>query len=231
MYTHTTQPTFYFPYSYPSPRRGQDDPEDLVHVLTTGRRSHKLSASTRTVVWPVKLEAALIKALKVYAAGGHCTKPARRHPKRNRFISDYIKNETGHIRTPKQIGSRIQQLKETCPDPTIQALINQLAPEDPWVIPPSPPRTKHSYASVPKDITSSPVQLPQLVSLPTFQTEKLSSPVSYPCQSASTHSTSNWWTGYPPAPGPYIPPAPFESFSCHAPMYSMGNDNELIYAL
>ncbi|TFL04995.1 hypothetical protein BDV98DRAFT_500818, partial [Pterulicium gracile] len=37
-----------------------------------------------------------------------------RFPKRNRFISDHIFNTTGKRRTPKQVGSRIQQLRDTC---------------------------------------------------------------------------------------------------------------------
>lgn len=37
-----------------------------------------------------------------------------RFPMRNRFISDYIYEETGKRRTAKQVGSRLQQLRETC---------------------------------------------------------------------------------------------------------------------
>lgn len=33
---------------------------------------------------------------------------------RNRFISDYIFELTGKLRTPKQVGSRLQQLRDTC---------------------------------------------------------------------------------------------------------------------
>jgi TEA/ATTS domain len=40
----------------------------------------------------------------------------RRFPKRNAFISNYIKDQTGWTRTPKQVGSRLQQLRETCTD-------------------------------------------------------------------------------------------------------------------
>lgn len=32
---------------------------------------------------------------------------------RNKFISDYIFNVTGKRRTPKQVGSRLQQLRDT----------------------------------------------------------------------------------------------------------------------
>ena len=37
-----------------------------------------------------------------------------RFPMRNRFISDYIFEATGKRRTPKQVGSRLQQLRDTC---------------------------------------------------------------------------------------------------------------------
>lgn len=37
-----------------------------------------------------------------------------RFPMRNRFISDYIFNKTGKRRTAKQVGSRLQQLRDTC---------------------------------------------------------------------------------------------------------------------
>lgn len=39
-----------------------------------------------------------------------------RFPRRNRFISDHIFDTTNVRRTPKQVGSRLQQLRETCPD-------------------------------------------------------------------------------------------------------------------
>ena len=36
-----------------------------------------------------------------------------RFPNRNKFISEYILKKTGEIRTAKQVGSRIQQLRDT----------------------------------------------------------------------------------------------------------------------
>ncbi|KAJ6562128.1 hypothetical protein B0H19DRAFT_944283, partial [Mycena capillaripes] len=38
-----------------------------------------------------------------------------RYPGRNQFISQYILRKTGEYRTAKQIGSRLQQLRESCP--------------------------------------------------------------------------------------------------------------------
>jgi transcriptional enhancer factor len=37
-----------------------------------------------------------------------------RFPMRNRFISDWIFEKTGKRRTAKQVGSRLQQLRDTC---------------------------------------------------------------------------------------------------------------------
>ena len=37
-----------------------------------------------------------------------------RFPMRNRFISDWIYEKTGKRRTAKQVGSRLQQLRDTC---------------------------------------------------------------------------------------------------------------------
>ena len=41
------------------------------------------------------------------------TKSLGRFPNRNRFISEYIQKKTGKHRTPKQVGSRLQQLRDT----------------------------------------------------------------------------------------------------------------------
>ncbi|KAJ7085911.1 hypothetical protein C8R44DRAFT_651040, partial [Mycena epipterygia] len=39
-----------------------------------------------------------------------------RFPRRNQFISQYIWRKTGQRRTPKQVGSRLQQLRESSLD-------------------------------------------------------------------------------------------------------------------
>ncbi len=85
-------------------------------------------------VWPPALEAALIEGdlaclssrlwtekLNVAFSGLDNYKPAEsrstrslgRFPMRNKFVSDYIYDKTGKRRTPKQVGSRIQQLRDT----------------------------------------------------------------------------------------------------------------------
>ncbi|KIY42851.1 hypothetical protein FISHEDRAFT_63127 [Fistulina hepatica ATCC 64428] len=50
-------------------------------------------------------------------------KKLNRFPKRNRFIAEHILEVTGVRRTPKQVGSRLQQLKETCTNSKIQRLL------------------------------------------------------------------------------------------------------------
>jgi hypothetical protein len=42
------------------------------------------------------------------------TRMLGRFPRRNRFISDYIFDKTGKRRSPKQVGSRLQKLRESC---------------------------------------------------------------------------------------------------------------------
>ena len=48
------------------------------------------------------------------AIGSKGTQKSGRFPMRNRFVSDYIYETTGKSRTPKQVGSRLQQLRDTC---------------------------------------------------------------------------------------------------------------------
>ncbi|KAJ3757716.1 hypothetical protein EV360DRAFT_45447, partial [Lentinula raphanica] len=40
----------------------------------------------------------------------------QRFPRRNCWISEYIKRRTGHFRSAKQVGSRLQQLRDSCRD-------------------------------------------------------------------------------------------------------------------
>ena len=58
---------------------------------------------------------AVALALEKYQSEG--TRPNNllgRFPMRNRFISVYIFKVTGKQRTPKQVGSRLQQMRDTC---------------------------------------------------------------------------------------------------------------------
>ncbi|KAI0070666.1 hypothetical protein K474DRAFT_1583418, partial [Panus rudis PR-1116 ss-1] len=50
---------------------------------------------------------------KYKPAGTRSTKALGRLPMRNKFVAEYIFRTTGKRRTPKQVGSRIQQLRDT----------------------------------------------------------------------------------------------------------------------
>ena len=107
-------------------------------MAATGRRSWKTLKGKPEAVWPPALEGALIEgehriysfraafadefasiALEEYRkmeARPTTSKYGVRYPMRNRFISDYILEKTGKTRTAKQVGSRLQQLRDTCKD-------------------------------------------------------------------------------------------------------------------
>ncbi|KAJ7618627.1 hypothetical protein FB45DRAFT_169771 [Roridomyces roridus] len=77
-------------------------------------------------VWPPELEVTLLEALEKYVPDdSRETRMLGRFPRRNRFISDYIFDKTGKRRTAKQVGSRLQQLRESCGE---QKLLHQLSP-------------------------------------------------------------------------------------------------------
>ncbi|KAJ6558823.1 hypothetical protein DFH09DRAFT_1162584 [Mycena vulgaris] len=87
---------------------------DVLESVLKVRKTWKISRGGDTV-WPVELEARLLEALEKYQPDdSRETRMLGRFPRRNRFISDYIFEKTGKRRTPKQIGSRLQQLRESC---------------------------------------------------------------------------------------------------------------------
>ncbi|KAF5326295.1 hypothetical protein D9611_000670 [Ephemerocybe angulata] len=113
---------------------------DVAQIKATGRRCWKTLKGKAEAVWGPKLEAVLIDALEQYQFSDDY-KPQRsrdgslRFPYRNRFISQFIYERTGKNRTYKQVGSRLQQLRDTCEDSRILALISSGlgwcdAPED-----------------------------------------------------------------------------------------------------
>ncbi|KXN86056.1 Transcriptional enhancer factor TEF-5 [Leucoagaricus sp. SymC.cos] len=90
----------------------------------TGRRCHKTLKGGGEAVWPPNLEAALIAGLQVYSDRHRVHMRHRgRFIGRNHFLSDYVKSITGRRRTAKQVGSRLQQLKDTCRELEILYLI------------------------------------------------------------------------------------------------------------
>lgn len=84
------------------------------HSVITGRKSWKTLKGKTEAVWPPYLEVALFEGLSRYQPSNpRATKSLGRFPNRNRFISEYIHKKTGKHRTPKQVGSRLQQLRDT----------------------------------------------------------------------------------------------------------------------
>ncbi|KAJ6559378.1 hypothetical protein DFH09DRAFT_1083546 [Mycena vulgaris] len=72
------------------------------------------AADSGEAIWSPTLEAALLEGLAQYQPSV-CkdTVLLGRFPQRNKFIAQYIWTTTGQRRTPKQIGSRLQQLRES----------------------------------------------------------------------------------------------------------------------
>uniref|UniRef100_D8QCR7 TEA domain-containing protein n=1 Tax=Schizophyllum commune (strain H4-8 / FGSC 9210) TaxID=578458 RepID=D8QCR7_SCHCM len=120
----------------PSPPPDSENKE-VFESIYKGRKSWKTTKNGE-MVWPPNLEAALIEGLELYVPDdSRETRLLGRFPMRNRFISDHIFKKTGQRRTPKQVGSRLQQLRDTCAGKKLQGL---LAPCKP---PPRPrPRTR-----------------------------------------------------------------------------------------
>ncbi|KAK7017161.1 TEA domain-containing protein [Favolaschia claudopus] len=98
---------------WPSLHHSQSTNDVLQSVLKV-RKSWKTLRGGETV-WPPELEAALIEGLENYQPDdSRETRMLGRFPRRNRFISDYIFEKTGRKRSAKQVGSRLQQLRESC---------------------------------------------------------------------------------------------------------------------
>ncbi|EEB98468.1 hypothetical protein MPER_02014, partial [Moniliophthora perniciosa FA553] len=71
------------------------------------------------------LEAALLEGLASYQPDdSRETRLLGRFPMRNRYISAYIYQKTGKHRTAKQVGSRLQQLRDTCGTKKLQHLLS-----------------------------------------------------------------------------------------------------------
>jgi TEA/ATTS domain len=104
----------------------------------TGRKTFKTDKKKKEAVWPDYVERWLIqgwlryfswiefslnalKAIEEYtppqSRSGRGKLDLVRFPCRNKYISEFIYANTGKYRTAKQVGSRIQQLRQTCRDP------------------------------------------------------------------------------------------------------------------
>ncbi|KAG1760644.1 hypothetical protein EDD22DRAFT_899997 [Suillus occidentalis] len=92
----------------PRPVSPKQETEDILRTIMKVRKSWKTLKGNTEPVWPPCLEAMMLKGLQEYGPAAHS-----RFPQRNQFISDYIYRETGKHRSSKQIGSRLQQFKDT----------------------------------------------------------------------------------------------------------------------
>ncbi|KAM5534138.1 hypothetical protein V8D89_012158 [Ganoderma adspersum] len=93
--------------------------------ILAGRKCYRMSKEKNEVVWPPHLEQALMEGLDKYTpAESKSPRGLTRFPNRNKFIAEYILKKTGEIRTAKQVGSRIQQLRDTSAGKTIMKAIS-----------------------------------------------------------------------------------------------------------
>ncbi|KAL0955525.1 hypothetical protein HGRIS_001763 [Hohenbuehelia grisea] len=98
---------------------------DVFQSIVKGRKSWKTLRGNGEAVWPPELEAALLEGLESYQPDdSRETRLLGRFPMRNRFISDYIFRVTGKRRTAKQVGSRLQQLRDTCGGKRLLSLLS-----------------------------------------------------------------------------------------------------------
>ncbi|KAJ4486992.1 hypothetical protein C8R41DRAFT_837516 [Lentinula lateritia] len=117
-----------------SPRDGsytRSSAKEATEIVLAARKTWKLMRSKREKVWPPLIEATLIEALQKYRPQSVTDiQLLQRFPKRNCWISRYIKRRTGHDRSPKQVGSRLQQLRDSCRDERILQLLSRKQYDD-----------------------------------------------------------------------------------------------------
>ncbi|KAK7030956.1 hypothetical protein VNI00_013903 [Paramarasmius palmivorus] len=98
--------------------------KDVFRDVVKGRKSWKTMKGGE-MVWSPELEAALLEGLASYQPDdSRETRLLGRFPMRNRYISAYIYQKTGKHRTAKQVGSRLQQLRDTCGTKKLQHLLS-----------------------------------------------------------------------------------------------------------
>ncbi|KAI0820514.1 hypothetical protein BC628DRAFT_1422847 [Trametes gibbosa] len=109
----------------PPPTAAGPSGSKAFHTILAGRKCYRVSKEKNEVVWPPQLEAALMEGLEKYTpAESKSPRGLSRFPNRNKFIAQYILNKTGQIRTAKQVGSRIQQLRDTSAGKNIMKAIS-----------------------------------------------------------------------------------------------------------
>ncbi|KAJ7724575.1 hypothetical protein DFH07DRAFT_1067010 [Mycena maculata] len=107
-----------------SPTLQSQTANDVLQSVLKVRKTWKTLRGGETV-WPLELEAALLEGLEKYQPDdSRETRMLGRFPRRNRFISDYVFHKTGKRRSAKQVGSRLQQLRESCGDDKLMHLLS-----------------------------------------------------------------------------------------------------------
>ncbi|KAG7097623.1 hypothetical protein E1B28_004956 [Marasmius oreades] len=98
--------------------------KEVFNEVVRGRKSWK-TLKGGEMVWSPDLEAALLEGLASYQPDdSRETRLLGRFPMRNRYISAYIYQKTGKERSAKQVGSRLQQLRDTCGGKKLQHLLS-----------------------------------------------------------------------------------------------------------
>ncbi|KAG6919181.1 hypothetical protein DXG01_008479 [Tephrocybe rancida] len=183
------------------------------NLLATGRQYWKTRGNNGEAIWPPQVERVLLEGLKRYQK--YAWKPVADHrcPMRNKFIAEHIKKKTGAIRTPRQVSSRLQHLRDTCQKKSILELIVPLERDSPPTTssrsptPPSRPTNPYPSFSPP-----SPLPTPQGIGDPAKDTpeENLrvnivqpvpirpSAPLRINLDTARPRPTSARWTPQPP---------------------------------
>ncbi|KAJ7434312.1 hypothetical protein B0H11DRAFT_734293 [Mycena galericulata] len=106
------------------PELQSETTKEVLQSVLSVRKTWKTLRGGETV-WPLELEAALLEGLERYQPDdSRETRMLGRYPRRNRFISDYILEKTGKRRSPKQVGSRLQQLRESCSGQKLMKLLS-----------------------------------------------------------------------------------------------------------
>ncbi|KAJ7868425.1 hypothetical protein B0H13DRAFT_1897137 [Mycena leptocephala] len=104
------------------PSRSRPTRTPLGSILGSQKNQHM---PKREIVWPFRLETALLEGRIFTARPTVCKETVMlgRYPGRNQFLSEYILNKTGEQRTPKQVGSRLQQLRDSRPRQELRDLL------------------------------------------------------------------------------------------------------------
>ncbi|KAK7018170.1 TEA domain-containing protein [Favolaschia claudopus] len=97
--------------------------QEPLHPMLEMRKIRRVTERGEAI-WPLRLESALVEGLHHYQPTV-CreTVMLKRYPGRNQFLSNYIFDKTGERRTPKQVASRLQQIREAPLDEEMHDLL------------------------------------------------------------------------------------------------------------